>query len=129
MIVEILRTLKGEKIWNKGTVFNDAVSLIPRDVLNEVRAGTNSVKVLMETAEITNAVSEVEPEIIETENPAPEGLHELEGLIKFYGNRNKVATKLGVRYYVIVNWLNKGISDPDTISKIKRIYDETINDQ
>jgi len=46
MKVELLRTLKGEAIWAKGTVFDDAVSPLPRDVQEEVKARAKTVRII-----------------------------------------------------------------------------------
>ena len=64
MRIEVLATLKGSSTWRKGTVFDDAVSPIPGDILKEV--GSSTVKVM---AENPFAVTKTK---IETEEPVVE---------------------------------------------------------
>ena len=63
MRVEVLKNLKGETTWKKGTVFDDTVSPIPRDIMGEVAQGASSVRVLSGPKEIE--VTDLTPNVDE----------------------------------------------------------------
>ena len=44
--VELLVTLKANKVWRKGSIFNSNDGPIPQDILKEVKAGCRTVKIL-----------------------------------------------------------------------------------
>ena len=66
--VELLITLKANKVWRKGSIFNSNDGPIPQDILKEVKAGAKTVKVLE-----PNGVAEKSPIAApETENEKTE---------------------------------------------------------
>jgi len=69
MRVEILTNLKGESIWKKGTVFDDTVSPIPRDIMTEMAQGAKTVRVL--------PGPKVEPEVKVTDLALAPGMREI----------------------------------------------------
>lgn len=158
MKVELLRTLKGEEIWKKGTVFNDAVSPLPRDVQEEVKARAKTVRVIpdpsflfgdeeepdyqWEDGEVDPGATEqipeeppppeiVAPEPItesETKETPPNIFPELEGLIQASGSLAQVARTFGVTYVTVGRWRQK-LPKPEIVKRIKREYKRLTNDQ
>ncbi len=64
MRVELLTTLKGEHLWKKGMVFDDAISPIPKDIGTEVARGARTIRVLPEPRKAIK-VSDTTPEMSE----------------------------------------------------------------
>ena len=143
MKVEVLCTLKGEKTWKRGTVFDDAVSPIPRDVMLEAFRGTNTVKILSKLKPELES-DDVPPEInsdfsttstedkfveaqsdnessITQENPS-EHLPELEGLIRVKGTISATAKLLGVTPMSITRWRKGAMPKSNMLEKIKEEY-------
>jgi hypothetical protein len=127
MRVELLCNLKASKSWEKGTVFDDTDSPIPVDVMAEVKAGADTVRVI-DVAENPNAISEDDNENKEPEFLTSSGLSELEGLIEIYGSKSQTAKYLGVTAQTVTRWLNGGIPDSLMVSKVKAVY-EKANEQ
>ena len=147
MKVEMLKTLKGSTIWRKGTVFDDAVSPIPGDILREVDSGTKTVKVIAtekpivavepeieikETVEETSAVWEPLPpaEDPPQETTSKPAFPELEGLIEKHESVKAVAHLLNVSYQTVLRW-RTGKSKPKdkVLRKIKREFKKVNDDQ
>jgi len=102
MKVELLTTLKASRVWKRGTVFDDTVSPIPKDILLEIEEETGAVRVLgRETATESQIVVEEPPE---EESPIPEYLSELERLINRVGSVVKTAALLSISVTTIYKW-------------------------
>ena len=140
MKIEIVNTLKCSTVWKKGTVFDDAVSPIPGDIIKEAKNGSKAVRVI--AAEKPIAVVEPEIEIKETveetstlweklppaEDPPQEktskpAFPELEGLIEKNTSVKAVAHLLNVSYQTVLRW-RSGKSKPkdNMLRKIKREF-------
>ena len=148
---EILVTLKGAKIWRKGTVFDDAVSPIPDNILREVRDGSTVVRVL---AESPFAVTEtkIEQDVEETPwlddtNIAPTGFEEpkvelldvplpettylpkLEAIIQKSPSISAAAKRLGVSYQAVSRWRSgKSTPNDESIALIIKEFEKVKED-
>jgi len=125
MRVEVVKTLKGSQLWKKGAVFDDTVSLIPAEILNELRLGTDVVAEIKEKpsleviedyeteeAENLTADSETQNEtVIESredlsQQEAKENLNLLIGM--YNGKVADVAKEMGFSVSAISLW-RKGL--------------------
>jgi len=154
MKVEVLQTLKGSILWRRGTVFDDAVSPIPKEILLEVKNNADTVKVIAASpfakaekpfaeAEIANEIEKpVEekpwPEIVEKATVSPpqettstNPLPKLERIIKEYPSMSAVADLLNVTPMTISRWRNKkSAPKPGALRLIDKEYQRiTADDQ
>jgi hypothetical protein len=142
MKVEVLCNLKsGQQFWKRGTVFDDAVSPIPKDILAEVKARSKSVMVLFEDFEPKSFEEEIaveipktavirtitETELPKSENP-PEFFPELERLIEMQGSMAGVARLFDVTYVTVSRW-RKAMPRPEVVDRIKKEYARLTHDQ
>lgn len=67
MKVELLVTLKGEKVWKKGLILDSEKAPIPLSILNAIRRNTGTVKLI--EGELSSLG---QPAISETNKSAPE---------------------------------------------------------
>lgn len=158
MKVELLKTLKGELLWKKGTVFDDAVSPFPRDIKEEIKAKSKVIRIIPDPSSLfgqeeepdyewedgevdTGATEQIPeepppPEIVApeptTESEAKETptiiFPELEGLIQASGSLAQVARTFGVTYVTVGRWRQK-LPKPEIVRRIKREYKRLTNDQ
>lgn len=157
MKVELLRTLKGEAIWAKGTVFDDAVSPLPRDIKEEVKAKAKTVRIIPDPSSLfgeeepdyqwedgevdTGATEQIPeepppPEIVapepitesEAKETPPNIFPELEGLIQAKGSLAQVARMFDVTYVTVKRWRQK-LPKPEIVKRIKKEYKRLTNDQ
>jgi len=129
MRVELLCNLKGDKLWKKGTVLSDAVSPFPRDIQQEIDAGSKVVKVLPSPMErVVDAVAEepmfvaAEPvnETKALETPSEEFVFpELEKLIEAKGSLAEVSRLFDVTYVTVSRWRKSPPTKPDVLARIK----------
>lgn len=71
MKVELLVTLKGKDIWEKGLILDSEQAPIPSDILEEIRLETGTVRVIKEKPADDQEVVE-EPVVVDEEEPIPE---------------------------------------------------------
>lgn len=140
MRVEVLRNLRASKLWKRGTVFNDAVSPIPNDILTEVHHNANTVRVLPDVmSRVREAATEIPIVAAEAENEneaideiveetPPEIFPELERLIEMKGSLAEVARLFNVTYVTVKRWRHK-VPRADMVSRIKKAYARLIHDQ
>jgi len=70
MKIELLVSLKGERVWGKGKVFDDSKEPIPPSILREAKLNTETVRVIteiVESPEEKDEVMSILPEEIEEE--------------------------------------------------------------
>ena len=136
MRVELLKTLKGQKLWKKGTVFDDADTPFPRDIQGEIQARSRVIKVLPDlpkrvvevAAEIVAAKPEPEPQAEQDEIPQ-DIFPELERLIELQGTIASVARLMDVSTVTINRWRQKR-PRAEVIQNVKEAYAKvTAHDQ
>ena len=126
MKIELLASLKGSKLWGKGTVFDSTVAPIPGDILKEAAKGSAFVKVTATEKPITVAV-ETENEIADNAAPhvAPElsPYVELLKLQKQYSSKSKLAKAVGTSITSINRWLSGKHTPSDEMgAKIHELF-------
>lgn len=136
MRIEVIcGTLKsGSDKWKRGTVFDDTVASIPREILKELRAEAGTVRLLADPiapAEIPIASAETENEIPGTEQDeipttedkpeteAPDYIKALHVILERAGSKNKTAKLLDVSAITLNRWLSmESTPKPEAITRI-----------
>jgi len=117
MKVELLKNLQGENLWKKG-IYDDSISPIPRDIMQEVAQGSRLVRVFPEPKPVPK--KEVEPEIKEDEQEP--GI--LNGLMSGVSENSQIDTGGGDSTGEMLSGENKS---PEVATEDKIVEAETDN--